>query len=117
MQRVTQLQISVQNQTKHLDTDEMVVKTANLTAQDFADEAIAAGMEGGSPYFKLVRQNSTTVSDIPAWRIEYILGRYTVETFVVKDDKVFKITFSTPTLEAPESLPLFNKMLESIRIT
>jgi hypothetical protein len=106
--------VSVTNQTKYLDTDEIVVKTTNNTAQDYADILKLALANSG---FEVIRENSTSVSGLPAWRIEYISIGYDVEVFVVKNQTAYTIKFTTPTLKAPESLPVFNKILESVRIT
>ncbi|MGH9952026.1 MAG: hypothetical protein ACRD5J_10395 [Nitrososphaeraceae archaeon] len=105
--------ISVQAPGRFLDTDEMVVKTSNLTPQEYAKIMTNLLPEHG---FNLVREKAVTVSGFPAWRIEYTTYNYDTEVFVVKDDgTMYKIEFGTPMLKTPESLPVFDKMVESFR--
>ena len=86
-----------------------------MTAHDFANVFTQVLAKNG---YKLVRENSTTISNLPGWRIECIMGGYEVQVFVVKKDgTAFTIKFNTPTLKAPESLPVFNKILGSFHFT
>lgn len=95
----------------YLDTEEMVVKTRN--SQEHARVWTNVLQQGG---VELVRENAVTVSGLPAWRIEYTGIDYNTEIFVVKEDgTMYNIKFRTPMLKAPESLPIFDRIVESFR--
>jgi hypothetical protein len=105
--------ISVQEPSRYLDTDAMEVKTSNLSSQEQARIVTDMLPEYG---FKIVRENPVTVADLPAYRIEYTTYEYETEIFVVKPDgTLYKLEFGTPMLRAPESLPVFNKMIDSFK--
>lgn len=107
------LTISILKPSKYLDTDAMEVKTSNLTPQEHAKIVTDLLPEHG---FKVVRENSVNVSGMPAYRIEYTTYEYETEVFVVKPDgTLYTLEFGTPMLRAPESLPVFNKMVESFK--
>jgi hypothetical protein len=106
------MQISIQNQSKYLDIKEMKVK--NFTAHDYANVVTQLLPKY---QFQLVRENPVTISGYPGWRIEYVTYQYKVEIYAVKDDIVYKIEFETPTLKAPESLPVAQKIIDSIKIS
>jgi hypothetical protein len=107
------LTISVLKPSRYLDTDTMEVKTSNLSPQEHAKIVTDMLPEYG---FKVVRENPVTVAGLPAYRIEYTTYEYETEVFVVKSDgALYKLEFGTPMLRAPESLPVFNKMVESFK--
>jgi hypothetical protein len=62
-------------------------------------------------------------SKIPAWKIESISsalgiqGTYYINTFVMKDEHLFDLEFTTDALKAPEMIPIAQKMIDSFRIT
>jgi hypothetical protein len=107
------LTISVLKPSRYLDTDAMEVKTSNLSPQEHAKIVTDLLPEYG---FKVVRENPVTVAGMPAYRLEYTTYQYHTEVFVVKPDgTLYKLEFGTPMLRAPESLPVFNKMVDSFK--
>lgn len=105
--------ISVLKPSKYLDTDAMQVKTSNLSPQEHAKIVTDLLPEHG---FKVIRENPVTVAGLPAYRIEYTTYNYDTEVFVVKPDgTMYKLEFGTPMLRAPESLPIFNQMIDSFK--
>lgn len=107
------LTISVLKPSRYLDTDAMEVRTSNLSPQEHAKIVTDLLPEHG---FKVVRENPVTVAGMPAYRIEYTTYEYETEVFVVKPDgTLYKLEFGTPMLRAPESLPVFNKMVDSFK--
>jgi len=107
------LTISVLKPSRYLDTDAMEVKTSNLSPQEHAKIVTDLLPEHG---FKVIRENPVTIAGLPAYRIEYMTYNYDTEIFVVKPDgTMYKLEFGTPPLRAPESLPIFNQMVDSFK--
>jgi hypothetical protein len=105
--------ISVLKPSRYLDTDAMQVRTSNLSPQEHAKIVTDLLPEYG---FKVIRENPVTVGGLPAYRIEYMTYNYDTEVFVVKQDgTMYKLEFGTPPLRAPESLPIFNQMVDSFK--
>ena len=52
-----------------------------------------------------------------AWRIDTIASDYKSDVFVINGTRVFDIGFSAPKESATQSLPLFDKMLNSFQFT
>jgi hypothetical protein len=108
------LSIDVIKPSRYLDTDAMEVRTSFLTPHEYAKIATDSFSEYG---IDLVRENPTIVSGLPAYRIEYLAPlSYDTEVFVSDHERnLYDITFTTPALNAPETLPIFSKILESFR--
>ena len=105
--------ISVLKPSRYLDTDAMQVRTSNLSPQEHAKIVTDLLPEHG---FKVIRENPVTVGGLPAYRIEYMTYNYDTEVFVVKPDGImYKLEFGTPPLRAPESLPIFNQIVDSFK--
>jgi hypothetical protein len=113
-----------------LDTETMQLK--NATLEDFvagkkseiASLAFPSGELAELDFQKqLIRDNKTTVGGLPAWKIESmdsILGRqgtYHINTFVMKDGRLFDLEFTTDSLKAPEMIPINQRMIDSFRVT
>jgi hypothetical protein len=113
-----------------LDTETMQLK--NATLEDFVEgkksEIISLAIPSGELakldfQKQLIRDNKTTVGGLPAWKIESIdsiLGRqgtYHINTFVMKDGRLFDLEFTTDSLKAPEMIPINQRMIDSFRVT
>jgi hypothetical protein len=101
----------------------------NLTAYDYAATIMRqlpllprAADEGNQT--NLIKNESVSIAsesngnnsnNLSAWRIDYIASDYKSELFVINDTKVFNIAFSTPKERATQSLPVFDKMLDSFQ--
>ena len=119
--------ISVENLSKAASQQ----ANGNLTAYDYAAPIIKqlslSATERGQT--NLVRneslntgsQSSETSSknskNLSAWRIDTIASNYKSDVFVINGTRVFDIGFSAPKENATQSLPIFDKMLNSFQFT
>jgi hypothetical protein len=103
----------------------------NLTAYDYAAPIIkqlsltlGSATEGGQT--NLVRNESLNIGsetsgknskNLSAWRIDTIASDYKSDVFVINGTRVFDIGFSAPKESATQSLPIFDKMLNSFQFT
>ncbi len=72
----------------------------------------------GSLNVEILKNNATTVSDLPAKELTYLihgLGTFNMDTIVIKGDKQYDITFTTPELKVPETLPIVQQMIKSLK--
>ena len=103
----------------------------NLTAYDYAAPIIkqlsltlGSATERGQT--NLVRNESLNIGsetsgknskNLSAWRIDTIASDYKSDVFVINGTRVFDIGFSAPKESATQSLPIFDKMLNSFQFT
>ena len=103
----------------------------NLTAYDYAAPIIkqlslklGSATERGQT--NLVRNESLNIGsetsgknskNLSAWRIDTIASDYKSDVFVINGKRVFDIGFSAPKESATQSLPIFDKMLNSFQFT
>jgi hypothetical protein len=101
----------------------------NLTAYDYAAPIIRQlplmlGAANERNQTNLIKNESLNIGsetsgknskNLSAWRIDYITSDYKSDVFVINDTKVFDIGFSTPKERAAQSVPIFDKILDSIR--
>lgn len=123
----TSLTISVQNADSYLDTDTMQVKNTSLDDYVRGKKSEIASMTIPKDEFGLtvehIRDNQTTIDGNPAWKIESMtsfLGErqmYNVDILTMKDGHLYTLAFNTEPLEVPETLPIGQKMIDSVRIT
>jgi hypothetical protein len=59
--------------------------------------------------------NGKESKNLSAWRIDYITSDYKSDVFFINDTKLFDIGFSTPKERATQSVPIFDKLLNSIQ--
>ena len=122
------LTISVQNISAVSSSQQ---SNGNLTAYDYAATIIRqlpllprAADEGNQT--NLIKNESVSITsesngnnnnnnNLSAWRMDYIASDYKSEVFVINDTKVYDIVFSTPKERATQSLPIFDKMLDSFQ--
>lgn len=52
-----------------------------------------------------------------AWRIDYLSSDYKSDVFVISDTNLFDINFSTSKERATQSVPVFDKLLDTIQFT
>ena len=50
-----------------------------------------------------------------AWRIDYLSSDYKSDVFVISDNNLFDINFSTSKERATQSVPMFDKLLDTIQ--
>ena len=114
----------------YLDPSTMEIK--NGTAQGYATSDIQT-LEGMATYpsnkldmrFDISKSQPISIAGKgDAWRIEYVgslMGSqvsFNVKGYVLASDgKLYKLKFSTAALEAPKTLPIGEKIIESFRFT
>ena len=119
--------ISVENLSKAASQQ----ANGNLTAYDYAAPIIrqlsltlGSATERGQT--NLVRNESLNIGsetngknskNLSAWRIDTIASNYKSDVFVINGTRVFDIGFSAPKESATQSLPIFDKMLNSFQFT
>ena len=102
----------------------------NLTAYDYAPIVKQLSLTLGSATERgqtnLVRNESLNIGsetsgknnkNLSAWRIDSIASDYKSDVFVINGTQVFDIGFSAPKESATQSLPIFDKMLNSFQFT
>ena len=121
------LSISVENVSKFLDTNTMKVTSHNL--QEYVNGKINGINSLQYPNsntdmsLQYVRNGPTSVSGLPAWKIEYtssiggIPTLYETTTYVLKDNRLFTFDFDSDQLKVPETLPVAQKMIGSFQFT
>jgi hypothetical protein len=106
---------------KVLDSKDMKVKPKTL--EQIANDTIIFYKNPGpfgDTQFKLLKNAALTVGGLPGRQIQYItqsLGLFAMETYVIKDGKVYTISFSAPESRVPEILPIAKKMTQSFQFT
>lgn len=125
--QLASLSISMQIADSYLNTETMQVEGASL--EDYIagkrSEITNMAMPSGELDFKMeyIRDKKITVGGNPAWNIEYmssLLGKqvlYYITTYVMKDEHLYNLEFNTAALEAPEMIPIAQKMIDSFKIT
>jgi hypothetical protein len=70
---------------------------------------------------EILRTNSTTVGGNPAKQIQYIThlsglaDTFNIDTYVIRGDKLYTLTFTTGSSLVPETLPMTQKMIHSFQ--
>jgi hypothetical protein len=128
----TGLKIQTANAESSLDTETMQLK--NATLEDFVagkkseiTNLAISGMFGDlgklDYQMELIRDNKTTVGGLPAWKIESMntiagrQGTYFINTFVMKDGRLYDLEFTTDALKVPEMTPVYQSMIDSFKVT
>mgnify|MGYP003575494889 CR=1 FL=1 len=75
---------------------------------------------------KLIRQDRVIVGEYPGWKTEFMISlcpegqciEYAYESnfMTIANGKVYSFEFEEKPLKVPESLPIVNKMMDSLRI-
>ena len=119
--------ISVENLSKAASQQ----ANGNLTAYDYAapiikQHSLTLGSATERGQTNLVRNESLNIGsetsgknskNLSAWRIDNIASDYKSDVFVINGTRVFDIGFSVPKESATQSLPIFDKMLNSFQFT
>ena len=129
LQRVRQglVTISVENLSKEASQQ----GNGNLTAYDYEtpiikQHSLTLGSATERGQTNLVRNESLNIGsetsgknskNLSAWRIDNIASDYKSDVFVINGTRVFDIGFSVPKESATQSLPIFDKMLNSFQFT
>jgi hypothetical protein len=115
------LSITLTDVEKVFDRTDMKVKPKTL--EQIANDTIIFYKNPGplgDTQFKLLKNAALTVADQPGRQIQYItqsLGLFAMETYVIKDGKLYTISFSAPELRISELLPVAKKITQSFQFT
>ena len=72
----------------------------------------------GDTQFKLLKNAALTVGGQPGRQIQYItqsVGLFDMETYVIKDGKLYTISFNAPESGIPEILPIAKNITHSFQ--
>jgi hypothetical protein len=106
---------------KVLDPNDL--QTKFKTAQQYAMERVTL-LTG--PYslggYKFFRNESSAIAGNPAWRLDYASGfqgttYYVVEYYLVKDGRLFTLSYDDDALDVPQTFPIVQKMIDSLQFT
>ena len=61
--------------------------------------------------------NGNDIKNLSAWRIDYVSSDYNSDVFIISDTNLFDIAFSTSKERATHSVPMFDKLLNTIQFT
>jgi hypothetical protein len=113
------LSVTLTDVEKVLDSKDMKVKPKTL--EQIANDTIIFYKNPGphgDTQFKLLKNAALTVGGLPCRQIQYItqsLGLFAMETYVIKDGKVYTISFSAPESRVPGILAIAKNMTQSFQ--
>lgn len=101
-------------------------KTSSTVSPDFLDKIVAdqiAFLQDPSSMFgnlnvEILKNNSTTVDGLPARELTYLIhgiGSFEMQTFVIKNDRVYQLTFQTPESKVQDTLPAAQQMIKTLQ--
>jgi hypothetical protein len=66
---------------------------------------------------EILENNATTVDGLPAKELRYVIhgiGSFEMQTYVIKNDKLYQLTFQTPESKVPSTLPAVQQMIKTL---
>ena len=107
---------------KSLDKTTLQVKPKSLDqiASDFIEFLMTPSSVLGDLKVEVLKNNATTIGGLPARQIQYLphsIGTFDMQAYVIKNDKLYTLRFSTPELKVQETLPTAQNMLKSFQFT
>jgi hypothetical protein len=114
------LSVTLTDVEKVLERKDMKVKPKTL--EQIANDTIIFYKNPGplgDTEFKLLKNTALTVGGQPGRQIQYItqsLGLFAMETYVIKDGKLYTISFSAPESGIPEILPIAKNITQSFQL-
>jgi hypothetical protein len=66
---------------------------------------------------EILENNATTVDGLPAKELTYVIhgiGSFEMQTYVIKNDKLYQLTFQTPESKVPSTLPAAQQMIKTL---
>jgi hypothetical protein len=67
---------------------------------------------------EILENNATTVDGLPAKELRYVIhgiGSFEMQTYVIKNDKLYQLTFQTPESKVPSTLPAAQQMIKTLK--
>jgi hypothetical protein len=122
----TVFSITVENTSRSLNPSTMKVESA--TAEDYGKKEVSIlsspmDMGGLQATFDITKNNAMTLNDNQAWRVDHITNlsgtqsSYESKVFLVNEGKLYTLSSFTDPLKAPDTLPEFEKILNSFTFT
>ena len=114
----TDVSVNVQNASRTLDP--ATLKIQSLPLEHYVNELTQGSLQSSGD---IVTNEAVTFSGEPAWRVDYIYNYegsqlfYGSHIFVIKDGKLYEITFATPPLKVEEMLPVGEKIIQTFQFT
>jgi hypothetical protein len=94
--------------------------TLDQVASDFIEFLKTPSSVLGDLKVEVLKNNATTIGGLPARQIQYLahsIGTFEMQAYVIKNDKLYSLRFSTPEFKVPETLPVAQNMLKSFQLT
>jgi len=94
--------------------------TLDQVASDFIEFLKTPSSVLGDLKVEVLKNNATTIGGLPARQIQYLahsIGTFEMQAYVIKNDKLYSLRFSTPEFKMPETLPVAQNMLKSFQLT
>jgi hypothetical protein len=117
-----ELMIEIRNVSQYLDEKKLVLK--NKTAYDYIQDFLKTS--GPNPQIGMdirpIRVNSTTITGVEAWTVDYMFTAedeqtFFRETYMVNNGKLYRFTYLSPPVKVPATLPIAQKMIDSFQFT
>ena len=67
---------------------------------------------------EILENNATTVDGFPAKELSYVIhgiGSFEIQTYVIKNDRLYQLTFQTPESKVPYTLPVAQQMIKTLK--
>lgn len=117
-----ELMIEIRNVSQYLDEKKLVLK--NKTAYDYIQDFLKTSSPNPQIGMDIrpIRVNSTTVTGVEAWTVDYMFTSedeqtFYKETYMVNNGKLYRFTYLSPPLKLPATLPIVQKMVDSFQLT
>jgi hypothetical protein len=69
---------------------------------------------------EILENNATTVDGLPAKELSYVIhgiGSFEIQTYVIKNDRLYQLTFQTPESKVPYTLPVAQQMIKTLKFS
>ncbi len=66
---------------------------------------------------EILKNNATTVDGLPAKELSYVIhgiGSFEMQTYVIKNDRLYQLTFQTPESKVASTLPAAQQMIKTL---
>jgi hypothetical protein len=100
------------------DIEKFLNKTTLQVKPKSLDQIVSENTPS-STVSEILKNNATTIGGLPARQIQYLTHgiEFGMVAYVIKNDKLYSLRFSTPELKVPETLPAAQNMLKSFQFT
>jgi len=112
----TSVTVYVENVSRTLDPASLQIQS--LPLEHYANELTGGSLQSSG---NIIKNEAITFNGQPAWQVNYIYNYegsqlfYGSHTFVIKDDKLYEITFATPPLKVEQMRPVGEKIIQTFQ--